>query len=120
MSIILDNHVVTVSATGNIAVFTSLTFSRNALKNCTNGPLVFITGVTNAAPILAKADFTFAMEPFNVSFAFFACSPNALSIADAKVLKSISPLLVISRTSASDLFKYLAKVAAAFIPLPDN
>ena len=95
---------VNVCANGSITLFTSLIFSLNTLKNCTNGPFCTTSGETNSAPILAREARTLDIAPVNVSFAFLACSPNALSIAAAKVLKLISPLLTISRTCDSVTF----------------
>ena len=112
--------VVTSSANGTIFLFTSFTFSRIVLRTCTSGPFCTISGATNSAPILANADFTLENAPFNVSFAFLACSPNALSIAEANVEKEICPLDTMSLTSCSVFPNCSAKVAAAFIPLPDN
>ena len=77
-------------------------------------------GVATSAPILDKAAFMLDKAPLNVLFASFACSPNALSIAAANVAKSILPLVVISRTSASVIPRYFANVAAAFIPLLES
>ena len=123
----LVTPVVNTCANGPIFALTSLILTRNALNNSTSGPFCLINGLINSAPILERADFTFDIAPLNVSFAFFACSPNVSSIAVAKVSKSIFPFDTISRTSASvtlapfpTFVRYSANVAAAFIPLPDN
>ena len=99
---------------------TSLIRSRKALNNSTNGPFCSTNGETNSAPILANADLTFDIAPVNVSLAFLACSPNALSIALANISKLICPFETISLTSVSVFPKYSAIVAAAFIPLDES
>ena len=73
-----------------------------------------------SAPIRAKEVLRLLRAPLKVSFALNAESPNALSMAAEKVSKSILPLVVISRTSASVVFKYFANSAAAFNPREDK
>ena len=84
----------------------------------TNTALAFsIYGVAKSAPILERAAFMFERAPVNVLLASFAWAPNALSMASAKVLKSILPFVTMSRTSASLTFNASASVAAALRPL---
>ena len=118
--VIFTTELVTISANGPMLFLTSLIRSLKALNSCTNAPFCSTKGEINKAPILAKAALIFDNAPVNVSFAFLACSPNASSIAAAKVWKSSLPLLTISRTSASDLCKYVPSVAAAFMPLDER
>ena len=117
---IFFTKLVNVSASGTSAFLMSLILSRIAFKSLTTGPFCSIRGETNNAPIRPNADLIFEIEPVKVSLAFLACSPNALSIASAKVWKSILPLDTISRTSASVTPSCSPRVAAAFRPLEAN
>ena len=116
----LLNPVVTVLNTpinGLRAVCTLLITGRNAFKMSRR--LSNATAATSA-PIRPKADFTLASAPVNSLLASLACAPKASSIASENILKLILPSLTISRTSASLLFKALARVAAALTPLLDS
>ena len=76
---------VKVRAKGSRPFLISLILSRIAFKSLITGLFCSMRGEMNSAPIRPNADLILEIEPVKVSLAFLACSPNALSIASAKV-----------------------------------
>ena len=72
------------SSSTEIALLSLLIDSLMSLRNLITSSFSIIPEA-NRAPILDKADLILSIEPVNVSFAAFACSPNASYIASENV-----------------------------------